>query len=394
MKISEDVKLDFDDVLICPKRSTIESRKDVEVLREFYFKRQNATLKVCPIISANMDTTGTMAMARSLGNLNCLTALHKFYKEDELKEFITNNVYKHNVFYTIGMSVDDLDKLEIVFKTYYLNPQEMKICIDVANGYTEKFVNFVKLARERFPLNPIMAGNVCTKEMTEQLILSGADIVKVGIGPGSVCETRIKTGIGYGQLSAIMECKDAAHGVDGFICADGGCKNAGDVCKAFGAGADFVMIGGMLSGTDECEGEWQHEQVRERGQYLSIPISKYDVEKALNLCYDSNVQVEEPSEHIMGPAKIHFPKVTVTDKKKSLKFYGMSSHEAQLKHYGEIQDYRAAEGSCITVPYKGPAADVIKDILGGLRSACAYVGARRLKDFDKCCSFVRVNRVK
>ncbi len=129
------------------------------------------------------------------------------------------------------------------------------VCIDVANGYTESFVGFVAKFREAYPRITVMAGNVVTGEMTEELILSGADIVKVGIGPGSVCTTRSMTGVGYPQLSAVIECADAAHGLGGRICADGGCTTPGDVAKAFGGGADFVMLGGMLAGHDECAGD-------------------------------------------------------------------------------------------------------------------------------------------
>jgi GMP reductase len=341
MKISEDVKLDFDDVLIKPKRSDIKSRGDVNIVRKFKPKFAKCELSCFPLVVANMDTTGTFEMAKTMHNYNAMCALNKHYTIDQLKYFCNNfpDVSLSSTFFTIGQSKEELDKLAELFKDNFYHSR--KICIDVANGYTEKFVDAVKRARDRFPNNLIMVGNVCTAEMTEQLILSGADIVKIGIGPGSVCTTRIKTGIGYPQLSAILECKDAAHGLGGLICGDGGIKNAGDAAKAFGAGSDLIMIGGMFAGCHECDGEWEYE----------------------------------------------YP-----ERKKSLKFYGMSSKDAQEKYNGGIAEHRAAEGKCVTIPYKGFAKDVLLDIQGGVRSACAYTGAKTLKDFDKCCSFVRVNR--
>ena len=213
------------------------------------------------------------------------------------------------------------------------------MCIDVANGYTESFVSFVAKMRERYPHLVIMAGNVVTGEMTEELILSGADIVKVGIGPGSVCTTRKMTGVGYPQLSAIIECADAAHGLEGHICADGGCTTPGDIAKAFGGGADFVMLGGMLAGHDECGGE----TVEREGQ-------------------------------------------------KFQRFYGMSSKAAMEKYAGGVAQYRAAEGKEVLVPYRGPVAATVQEILGGVRSACTYVGARRLRELSKRTTFVRVTQ--
>ena len=185
-----------------------------------------------------------------------------------------------------------------------------------------------------------MAGNVVTGEMTEQLILSGADIVKVGIGPGSVCTTRKKTGVGYPQLSAVMECADAAHGLSGHIISDGGCTMPGDFSKAFGAGADFVMAGGMFSGHDESGGE------------------------------------------------------TVTDSdtgRKYKEFYGMSSAHAMTKHSGGVADYRASEGKYVLVPYRGPVSGTVRTILGGVRSSCTYVGARKLKELSKRTTFIRIS---
>ena len=168
--------------------------------------------------------------------------------------------------------------------------------------------------------------------------MSGADIVKVGIGPGSVCTTRIQTGVGYPQLSAVMECADAAHGLGAHIIADGGCTCPGDVAKGFGAGADFVMLGGMLAGHKEGGG-------------------------------------------------------TVIEKngKKFIEFYGSSSEEANEKHYGGLANYRSSEGKKVKLPLKTSIDKTIRDILGGVRSSCTYVGAPSLKQLSKCTTFVRVN---
>jgi GMP reductase len=296
-------------------------------------------------------------MANAVGAHRMPGCLHKLYDLDVLTEHYGTSS-NGMTFLSVGLDAASQEKLKIIKQKFGM--VSIPICLDVANGYTEKFENYLKYLRLEYPQAIIMAGNVVTPEMTEQLLLSGADIVKVGIGPGSVCTTRLATGVGYPQFSAIAECKDAAHGLGGLICSDGGCRTPGDVCKAFGAGADFVMLGGMFAGTDECDGEWIHE-------YEDKKWSSPD--------------------GLGGGSVEYFDK----GKKKYLKFYGMSSKEAQEKYNGGQQPYRAAEGKSVTVPYKGPVDNVVQEILGGLRSACAYVGARRLKDFDKCCSFVRVN---
>jgi GMP reductase len=258
MRIESDVKLDFKDVLIRPKRSALPSRKNVDVGREFDFRWSKKHFTGVPIIAGNMDGVGTMAMAEAfIKDGNGMTVdLHKHYKPDDLIGFFG----KHEgapVWYSIGIADTDIEKLKVVLDSA---PQKEgkgieKICIDVANGYSEQFVDFVKRTRELVPNMTIMAGNVVTGEMVEELTLAGADVVKVGIGPGSVCTTRIMTGVGYQQLSAIIECADAAHGLGGLVCSDGGCTTPGDLSKAFGAGADFVMLGGMLAGHDQCEGQ-------------------------------------------------------------------------------------------------------------------------------------------
>lgn len=340
MRIEEEIKLDYKDVLIRPKRSTLTSRKDIELKRRFEFKYSNQIFELIPIMTANMEGVGTMEMARALFKNNMMTALHKHYPVPKLKKFFDslNEEESKYIFYTLGLKEEDIQKLESLLKTLKKD-NVFNICIDVANGYTEKFVGFVRSVREKFPNKVIMAGNVVTPEMTEELILSGADIVKVGIGPGSTCITRKMAGVGYPQLSATIECADAAHGVGGMICADGGCEVSGDVAKAFGAGADFVMLGGMLAGHKESES-----------------------------------------------------KVITKNGKKFIVFYGSSSKEAMNKHNGGTLEYRANEGKVVEIPYREEVGNTIQDILGGLRSTCTYIGAKKLKEIPKRTTFIKVNR--
>lgn len=360
MKINNDTKLDFDDVLLVPQRSKTASRASVILQRHFSFYHSTRTWHGIPIFAANMDTTGTIAMSNSLMKMNLATCLHKHYKKTDYINSISNTDYQ---WLSIGIKDDDYNKLKFYRETTKNTPN---ICIDVANGYTDDFVNFCAKVRSEIGNEPIiMAGNVCTPEMVQEIILhGGVDIVKVGIGPGSVCTTRLKTGCGYPQLSAIIECSHAAHGLKsgkgklGLICADGGCRNPSDICKAFSAGADFVMLGGMLAGAEECEGDWEYEYKMKSGEWQPF-----------------------------DPGNMDHPK-----RKVSLRFYGMSSHDAQIK-YGGIKTYRASEGRVKSIPYKGTAEDIIQDVLGGLRSACAYIGATSLKDMSKCAEFNIVNRV-
>lgn len=337
MRIEEDTKLDFKDVLIRPKRSTLDSRKSVDIRREFSFKWSGAKYHGVPLIAANMDGVGTMDMARAFKEegSGLTVALHKHYELEALNKFYAEQG-GDSVWYSIGMVKADQDKLADFAKK---NGAPDKLCIDVANGYSEHFVDFVKSIREIYQDATIMAGNVVTGEMVEELILAGVDVVKVGIGPGSVCTTRVKTGVGYPQLSAIIECADAAHGLGGLICADGGCTVPGDVAKAFAGGADFVMMGGMLAGHDQAE----QELVEENGN-------------------------------------------------KFLRFYGMSSDTAMKKHKGGVAEYRASEGKTVTIPYRGDVAHTLQDILGGVRSTCTYVGARRLKELTKRTTFIKVTQ--
>lgn len=337
MRIENEEKLDFKDVLFRPKRSTLRSRKDVDIKREFKFKWSGQTYSGVPIIAANMDGVGTFAMANAfIENEHGLSvALHKHYSIEDIQAFYKKNG-SSSVWYSIGMVQADEEKLE---KFVAAGGKPEKICVDVANGYSEHFVDYVKRIREKMPDTTIMAGNVVTGEMVEELILAGVDIVKVGIGPGSVCTTRKMTGVGYPQLSAIIECADAAHGLGGLICGDGGCTVPGDIAKAFGAGADFVMLGGMLAGHNESE----QEVVEDNGE-------------------------------------------------KFLQFYGMSSSTAMKKHKGGVAEYRASEGKTVKIPYRGSVNDSLQDVLGGLRSTCTYVGTKRLKDLPKCTTFVRVSQ--
>lgn len=356
MRILEDLQLDFDDVLILPKRSATASRKDVDLDKHYVGLHSNYPIHGIPIIAANMDSTGTFAMAKKLWKQNCLTALHKFYTIEQLDQFGEDFSFC-GAFYTLGMRQEDVEKFEKISSKWHIN----RVCIDVANGYSETFVNFVKKFREKNPKRFLMVGNVCTPDMVSELILAGADCVKVGIGSGSNCTTRIVTGVGRPQLSTCIDCVDAAHGLGGLICSDGGCRRSDDVCKAFAAGVDFVMLGnGMLGGTDECDGEWEYENTRHLLGYW------------------------ENGEWI--------PKPPPGAKKRYFISHGMSSEKAMKKYYGKKADYRAAEGKVSKIPYRGSASDVIEQILGGLRGCCSLIGAKRLKDLPKCATLVRVNR--
>jgi len=335
--VEYDVKLDFKDVLLRPKRSTIRSRADVDLSREIVFKNSGLTYTGVPVIASNMDTVGTFAMANALAKHGCFTCMHKYYSIEEWKQFAKENPETIKfVAASSGSGEGDFEKLKAILEAV---PQITFACLDVANGYSEHFVSFVVKVRKAFPSITIMAGNVVTKEMVEALILSGADIIKVGIGPGSVCTTRKKTGVGYPQLSAVLECADAAHGLGGHIISDGGCTCPGDVAKAFGAGADFVMMGGMLAGHDQSGGEVQEKN----GKKVKL-------------------------------------------------FYGMSSATAMQKHVGGVAEYRASEGKTVEVPYRGDVNATMLDVLGGLRSACTYVGAGKLKEMPKRTTFIRVTQ--
>ncbi len=359
MRIENEVKLDYKDVLIRPKRSTLKSRKEVSLYREYKFRNSHRRWSGVPIMAANMDGIGTFPMATELTRhamITCITKQRE-YSDWETHHIpdneVHNNRIKQHVAISIGTSEEGWQTAKKIIKDFNL----YWICIDIANGYSEHFTNFVKKVRGEFPHCNIIAGNVVTADMTQELILAGADVVKVGIGPGSVCTTRIQTGVGYPQLSAVIECADAAHGLGGHIIADGGCTCPGDVAKAFAAGADFVMLGGMFSGHDEGGGEI--------------------IEKE----YKTNEwEISDFSNERINP---------IYERKKFVKFYGMSSDTAMNKHNGGIANYRSSEGRTVEVPYKGTVETTVKNILGGLRSTCTYVGAPSLKQLSKCATFVR-----
>jgi GMP reductase len=336
MRIEYDIKLGFKDVMFRPKRSTLKSRSLVSLERTFKFMHSDNTWTGVPIMAANMDTVGTFEMAKALQNHKLFTAVHKHYSIIEWNKFLAAAPagIENYIAVSTGTGESDTQKVDEIFKQ---NPNLKFLCIDVANGYSEHFVHYVSEARNRFPDKVIIAGNVVTGEMVEELLLAGADVVKVGIGPGSVCTTRVKTGVGYPQLSAVVECADAAHGLGGQIVSDGGCAIPGDVSKAFGGGADFVMLGGMLAGHNQSGGE----TIERNG-------------------------------------------------KKYRQFYGMSSSTAMDKHVGGVANYRASEGKTVEVPYRGDVDDTVLDILGGIRSTCTYVGASALKELTKRTTFIRV----
>jgi len=366
-KIINETKLDFDDVLIRPKRSALKSRSEVDLMRTFKFAHSQRQLNCVPIMIANMDTVGTVDMAKSISKHKAITCLHKHYDTDNLIKLFSFTTDTDFIWYSTGTSHKDIHKLENIFDVIKSAGGIIpNVCLDVANGYTEQFVKTAAHIRKLFPEIILMAGNVVTPEMVEELIIHGkVDIVKVGIGSGSVCTTRLKTGVGYPQLSAVMECSDAAHGLGGHICSDGGCKYVGDICKALGGNSDFVMLGSMFAGCDECEGEWVYEYL------CQIMNNDRTIHSEWWQPFDPGYQAEK--------------------RKKSLKYYGMSSEQAMNKHHNGIAKYRTAEGKCVTVNYKGKAEDVLQDVYGGIRSACTYIGADKIKDFGKKTTFIQVN---
>ena len=332
MKIENDIKLDFIDVLIRPKRSTLSSRSEVTVTKTLNFAKSKQSWTGVPIITSNMDTVGTFEMYNVLKNYKMITCLSKHY---ELKDY-PDDMNREYYMISTGIKDDEWRKLQGLIQ--HLNPKF--VCVDVANGYMNKLVSFVKRLRNEYPSLVIVCGNVVSREMVEELVINGgADVIKTGIGSGAVCTTRIQTGVGMPQLSAVLECADAAHGVNAHIISDGGITCPGDVSKALGGGADFVMLGSMLAGHDESAGEMQE-----------INGQKYKL------------------------------------------FYGMSSATAMKKYHGGVAKYRSSEGKTVRIKYKGPVSDTIDDILGGVRSTCTYIGAKRIKDIPKCCTFMRVNR--
>lgn len=333
-KIVTEPQLDFNNVLIRPKRSTLTSRSEIDLKRTIITKHKRVWTGV-PIIAANMDTTGTFEVYETLAKYGCVTALHKFYTKDDFvayKNTVGKELNPDYFMVSTGISSNDYDRLIDIMGVIECN----WICVDIANGYIPRLVEFCKALRDLYPKKIIVAGNIATREMVEELIINGkVDVVKIGIGPGSACTTRLKTGVGVPQLSAILECADAAHGCGGRIISDGGITCPGDMAKAFGAGADFVMMGGQFAGHDQNPGE----VIEENGKKMKV-------------------------------------------------FYGMSSKQAMVKHYGSMNKYRSSEGRELKIPYKGDLNNTIDDYLGGVRSTCTYIGARELKDMPKCTTFL------
>jgi len=337
MKIETTPQLDFHNVLIRPKRTTIRSRSEVDLEREFTFIHSTLKWKGIPIIAANMDTTGTFEVYQVLNKHKIITCFNKFYTTTDYKNMISKQGLNPDYF-MISTGIDESNMSNLYDIVQITNTKW--ICVDVANGYMKQVVTFCEKLRVVFPDKIIVAGNVATREMVEELIINGkVDGVKIGIGPGSACLTRMKTGVGVPQLSAIIDCADAAHGCGGFIIGDGGITCPGDMAKAFGGGADFVMCGGVFAGHDENPGDI----VEENGEKIKL-------------------------------------------------FYGMSSKHAMEKHYGKMEKYRSSEGRCIKVKYKGKLENTILDYLGGIRSTCAYINAHKIKHMSKCVTFVVVNQ--
>jgi GMP reductase len=339
VEFDRDQKLDFSDVLISPSLSSLNSRKEVLLTRTFEFPKSSTTWTVLPLMASNMDATGTIAMAKALARFEASGSVSKYIDNKSLIKFFGGPDCRHS-FFSMGIIDTEVERL----RSMSLRVGITKISIEVANGYIDALSKCVAQVRQQFPKAIILAGSVCTPEGTINVLEAGADIARVGIGSGSVCITRRVTGVGYPQLSAAIECSQAAHEMGGFICSDGGCTVPGDICKAFCAGADFVMLGGMLAGHDECGGRITYR----RSGRKKIPVS--------------------------------------------MEFYGMASAIAQNKHYGGKPEYGAAEGKCVSVPYRGAVASTVAEILGGLRSMMTYINAADMASIPARARFVRVGR--
>lgn len=371
MKINYDTKLDFDDVLLVPQRSVLDSRVLVNLERKFNFYHSTRTWTGVPIMCANMSFA-SLEMAKALAEYKMITCLHKYHSLDILCDFFKTNSLDYT-WISIGYKKSDLNKL-IEFKNK--TSIEPNICIDVPNGHMDVFVKYCNKVREHFPNSIIMAGNVTNTSSTQELIIyGGIDIVKVGIGGGSACTTRFMTGCGYPQLSACIDNAYTAHGLQsgtkklGLICSDGGHKNTGDVCKALCAGSDFIMLGGYFAGTHECDGEWEYEY-------------------QINLKYDADSYKDVST--WWQPIDPGYP---TQARKTKFSYYGMSTHHAQNIFEDCKKEYRASEGTKITVQSKGPVKDVVQELLGGIRSCCCYIGSSRIKDMPRCSEFCKVNRI-
>lgn len=369
--------LDFSDVLMVPQPSELTSRRQVDIARTFKFKRRPGNIEYTgiPVVASNMDSIASFAMSEALNHFQMQCCLHKFHNTEENFENLANHLKTvDGSVMTIGISNVDYEYFTRMFDTYRSDVEwrtkgPFWVCIDVANGYTRSFREYISKVRENREEDLIIiAGNVVTKEMTINLIEAGADIVKVGIGPGAACITRKITGVGVPQFTAVEQCADGAHGAGGMIISDGGCKVVGDICKAIAVGADFVMLGGMLSGYEECLDP----------KFGISLVEKQRVEWVAKLYSNYPDGTPEPRPEIF------------TDK--FVQFRGMSSREAMEEHYGEMASYRASEGKQVLVPYKGTVQDKLKEICGGLRSACTYLGARELKEVHRRATFVTVRR--
>lgn len=343
MRIEDDIKLDFSDVLLKPKRSTLFSRKDVLIQREFKFYHSKKIWKGIPIMTANMASSGTFELASVLQEYKIITTFHKYYSIDDYKDFFKTFSNPDFIAYSLGIREKDITQLKEMIKENLIDNFSF-ICLDVPNGYLEKFLEYIQLVRSLCPNHIIIAGNIVSNEIAEEIILNGADIVKVGIGSGAGCTTRRMTGVGYPQISANIECSDAVHGIAndqgyGLIVSDGGTIYPSDFAKAFCSGADFVMSGSQFSGFDESGGE--------------------NIER---------------------------------DGIKYKEYYGSSSNKAMIENYGNKDSHRASEGRYTLIPNKGSIHNFLQDLFGSLRSTGTYIGARKLKEFAKRATFIRVNR--
>lgn len=326
-------KLDFNQVLILPKPTDIASRNDVDL---FTNKIQNIHPSTIPIIAANLDTVGTFSMAKELLSYNVMTCLHKHYTDEEYISFFKtlSNEQKNKIYFSTGITESDFQKLKIVYQ--YSNIRN--ICLDVAHCETPYVYNHIDKIKNIIPNINLMVGNIATPDSIETFANLNVKILKCGIGSGALCTTRLMTGVGVPQLSANLECAQEAKRFGIHICSDGGCVYPADIVKALGCGASVVMIGSMLAGTDECEGQW----VEENGKRFLIS-------------------------------------------------YGMSSSTAMKKHGSELKHYRASEGRTVKVQHKGPVSSIVQQILGGIRSACSYTNSHNLIEFPNNVDFIQVN---
>jgi GMP reductase len=369
-KIIDETKLDFDDVLIVPQRSTLTSRCEINLNRNFKFYHSPREWSGVPIIASNMSFS-SFRLADALKEHKIITCLHKYHSIEDLINYFNSNINNMDyIWVSVGYKKSDLNKIIELKNITGLQPN---ICIDVPNGHMDVFVKYCKKIRDNFPESIIMAGNTTNPSSTQELLIyGGVDIVKIGIGGGSACTTRFITGCGYPQLSTCLENSYIAHGLGsepkrlGLVCSDGGHKHSGDVCKALCSGVDFVMLGGYFAGCDECEGEWTYEYKAKIGSDNCVPAGWW--------------QPNDPG--------------YATDKRKTIfHYYGMSTHHSQKKYENHIKDYRASEGTRISIKYKGSANTVVQELLGGIRSCCTYIGSTSIKDMSKCSQFCKTNNI-